>query len=111
MKQFEKNDNSFVCVWCKKRVRELKYSSRDHCTHCLASLHIDVNPGDRANECCGILFPIDVTISGKKGYIIQYKCSKCGKLHNNKSAQDDEFSTILKVMNKTYSPLDYKNEK
>ena len=111
MKQFEKNDNSFVCVWCKKRVPELKYSSRDHCTHCLASLHIDVNPGDRANECCGILFPIDVTISGKRGYIIQYKCSKCGKLHNNKSAQDDEFSTILKVMNKTYSPLDYKNEK
>ena len=111
MKQFEKNDNSFICVWCKKRVPELKYSSRDHCTHCLASLHIDVNPGDRANECCGILFPIDVTISGKKGYIIQYKCSKCGKLHNNKSAQDDEFFTILKVMNKTYSPLDYKNEK
>ena len=108
MKQFEKNDNSFVCAWCGRLVPELKYTSRDHCTHCLASLRVDINPGDRANSCGGILFPIDVTISGKKGYIIQYRCSKCGKPHNNKSADDDEFATILKVMNKTYNPTDYK---
>lgn len=109
MKQFEKKDNGFECIWCGKAIKELKYSSRDHCTHCLASLHVDNNPGDRANSCCGILFPIDIAISGKKGYIIKYKCSKCGKIHNNKNAIDDEFSTILKVMNKTYNPNEYKN--
>lgn len=108
MRQFEKNDKSFICVWCGRFVPELKYSSRDHCTNCLASLHVDINPGDRMNTCGGILFPQDVTVSGKKGYIIQYKCSKCGKLHNNKSAEDDNYSTILKVMNKTYDPMSYK---
>ena len=110
MKQFEKNDNSFTCAWCGHAVPILKYSSRDHCTHCLASLHVDINPGDRANICHGIMLPIDISTDSKKGYIIHYRCQKCGALHNNKSAEDDKFATILKVMNKTYTPLDYKNK-
>ena len=103
MKTFEKNDNEFVCVVCGKLVPKLKYSSRDHCTNCLCSLHVDKFPGDRTNDCKGILVPIDVTQNSKKGYIITYRCNKCGMLHNNRSAEDDKFSTILKVMNKTYN--------
>lgn len=103
MKRFEKNDNEFVCRVCGKFISPLKYSSRDHCTRCLCSIHVDVNPGDRANTCLGTLIPIDVTINNKKGYIITYKCEKCGETHNNKSADDDKFNTILKIMNKTYS--------
>ena len=110
MKNFEKNDSGFICRTCKKNVQPLKYSSRDHCTKCLCSIHIDINPGDRANTCLGTLIPVDVTINNKKGYIITYKCDKCGILHNNKSAEDDTFSTILKVMNKTYNINDYKSK-
>ncbi len=108
MKTFNKNDNSFTCAWCGKVVQALKTSSRDHCTKCLTSLHVDINPGDRACACNGTLVPIDVTTSNKKGYIITYKCNKCGMLHNNKSAEDDNFATILKVMNKTYNVNEYK---
>ncbi len=108
MKAFEKNDNEFICNVCGKLVPALKYSSRDHCTKCLCSIHIDINPGDRSNTCLGTLVPIDVETSSKKGYIIKYKCQKCGIEHNNKSADDDNFKTLLKVMNKTYNIDEYK---
>ena len=108
MKTFEKNDNKFVCRVCGKSVPTLKYSSRDHCIKCLCSIHVDINPGDRANSCLGTLVPIDIEQNNKKGYIINYKCEKCGMLHNNKSAEDDSFKTILKVMSKNYHIEDYK---
>ena len=110
MKNFEKNDNGFICAVCGEAVSPLKYSSRDHCVRCLCSLHVDVFPGDRANDCRGVLVPIDVESNSKKGYVIVYKCRKCGKLHNNKSAEDDKFSTLLKVMNKTYDVKNYEQD-
>ena len=102
MKTFEKNDNEFICRVCGKTVPPLVYYSRDHCTKCLCSIHIDINPGDRANTCLGTLTPFDIE-TNKKGYVIKYKCQKCGQIHNNKTAEDDSFKTILKVMNKTYN--------
>jgi len=109
MKIFEKNDSGFVCRVCGHNVPALHYSSRDHCNKCLCSIHIDINPGDRANTCLGTLIPVDIETNNKKGYTIQYMCQKCGLKHNNKSAEDDKFSVILKVMNKTYDIKDYKN--
>jgi len=108
MKTFEKNDNSFICRVCGKNVPALKYSSRDHCSKCLCSIHIDINPGDRLNTCLGTLIPEDIETSNKKGYIVKYKCQKCSQFHNNKTAEDDNFNTILKVMNKTYNIQDFK---
>ena len=107
MKIFEKNDNSFICRVCGKQVPTLNYTSRDHCNKCLSSIHIDINPGDRANTCLGTLVPIDVDTNNKKGYVIKYKCDKCGTPHNNKAAEDDSFKTILKVMNKSYNIKDF----
>ena len=102
MKVFEKNDNGFICEWCGKTVKPLGYTSRDHCPRCLTSLHVDVNPGDRENDCRGLMVPVAVSYKGGKGYVIEYKCSKCGQRHNNKAAEDDNFSTILAVMNESY---------
>ena len=108
MKTFEKNDNEFICRVCGKLVPILKYTSRDHCNKCLCSIHIDINPGDRANTCLGTLVPTEVNQNNKKGYVITYKCDKCGMLHNNKTAEDDSFATLLKVMNKTYNIRNFK---
>lgn len=96
---FKKNDSGFICQKCGNKVEPLNYSSRDHCNHCLYSLHVDIMPGDRLNECRGLMCPIGIEIDGKKGYIIRYQCQKCGQLHRNKTAQDDDFDAILKVMN------------
>lgn len=105
MKKFSKNDSGFVCLNCGKSVEALGYTSRDHCPHCLASIHVDINPGDRLNTCRGIMYPTFIEIKSK-GYVINYVCSKCGEKHNNKSATDDNFETILSVMNKTYNKKD-----
>ena len=103
MKNFTKNDNGFVCENCGKKVFPLKYTSRDHCPHCLCSVHIDILPGDRLNTCLGLLKPLDLEYNQKKGYIIVYKCLKCGEIHKNKVANDDNKTQILKVSNKTYT--------
>ena len=92
-----KNDNGFVCQHCGKEVSPLGYTSRDHCPHCLYSIHIDIIPGDRANTCLGDLQPIAVENNPKKGYVIVYKCTKCGEIKRNKSADDDNFDVILSV--------------
>jgi hypothetical protein len=97
-KKFTKKDEGFVCKNCGKQVLPLGYTSRDHCPYCLASLHIDINPGDRANSCGGLMLPIEINYSTNKGYVICYKCTKCGRLHNNKSATDDNFDEMLKIM-------------
>lgn len=102
MKNFSKNDQGFTCLVCGAKVEPLGYTSRDHCPKCLHSLHIDINPGDRLNTCLGILKPIGITTSSKKGYIINYRCEKCGMLHNNRAATDDKQSLIFALMNGTF---------
>lgn len=92
-----KNDNGFVCVNCGKEVMPLRYTSRNHCPHCLHSLHVDKIPGDRQNLCRGILEPIAIEESSKKGYVIVFKCKKCGEIGRNKSANDDDFSKMLEI--------------
>jgi hypothetical protein len=102
-KKFQKNDNGFICKNCGSNVPPLGYTSRDHCNQCLCSLHVDKNPGDRKNECKGLLVPVQIETSSKKGTVIVYQCNKCGMFHKNKAAQDDNFETILSVANGTYA--------
>ena len=100
MKNFEKKDEGFICKNCGAQVEPLGYTSRDHCNKCLCSIHVDIMPGDRQNTCHGLLEPIDVEVSGKKGYVIVYKCQKCGEIHKNKMASDDDFDRLLEIFNK-----------
>ena len=87
-KRFLKNDSGFICAACGKEVLPLGYTSRNHCPFCLSSLHVDVNPGDRANECRGILRPVSAVPDAKKGYIIIHRCERCGKTVRNKAAHE-----------------------
>lgn len=96
-KLFSKNDNGFICGNCGFEVKPLGYTSRNHCPKCLCSLHVDVNPGDRANECRGIMFPIGAVTDPKKGFIIIHKCSKCGEIKRNKAADDDDRQKIIEL--------------
>ena len=97
MKQFTKRDEEFVCENCKNNVSKLGYTSRDHCPKCLYSKHVDKMPGDREEKCHGILRPIQTIPDNKKGYIIIYKCDKCGKTRKNKSAEDDDIDLLINL--------------
>ncbi len=106
-KRFRKNDSGFVCQACGKEVLPLGYTSRNHCPFCLCSLHVDVNPGDRANPCGGILRPIRTDPDPKRGYVITHKCEICGAISRNKTAheakvQPDDMDLIIKL---TRGPL------
>lgn len=99
-KIFTKNDNGFICKNCGFEVQSLGYSSRNHCPNCLHSLHVDINPGDRANECGGIMEPITAEVDSKKGFIIIHKCKKCGAISRNRSAhmakvQPDDIKKLI----------------
>lgn len=96
MKKFNMIDEPFICEKCKKKVKTLKYSARDHCPYCLYSKHVDINPGDRLNKCKGLLKPIDIE-KFKNTYKIIYKCEKCNEIHKNIIANDDSYDEILKI--------------
>ena len=96
MKTFYKNDNNFLCENCGYEVNKLGYTTRDHCPKCLYSKHVDINPGDRANECKGLLKPIGIE-KYKDTYKILYKCNKCHQLHKNIMANDDNMDEIINI--------------
>ena len=96
MKLFSKNDNYFICEQCKKEVKPLNYTSRDHCPYCLYSKHVDINPGDRLNECKGLLEPIGIE-KFKDTYKIIYKCENCKQIHKNIMANDDDMNLIIEL--------------
>ena len=95
MKKFNMIDENFVCENCGSSVDKLNYTARDHCPHCLYSKHVDIMPGDRANDCHGLLKPIGIE-KYKNTYKIIYKCSKCNQLHKNVMATDDNYDLIVK---------------
>jgi len=96
MKKFNMIDEEFICENCKKSVNKLNYTARDHCNHCLYSKHVDIMPGDRANNCHGLLKPIGIE-KYKNTYKIIYKCEKCNILHKNIMADDDNFDKIIEL--------------
>ena len=87
-KRFTKNDSGFICANCGKEVLPMGTSSRNHCPFCLCSLHVDINPGDRANECGGLLRPIRTEPDARRGFIIIHKSDKCGEIRRNRAALD-----------------------
>ena len=102
---FIKNDNEFICKNCGRKVEKLGYTSRDHCNFCLYSLHVDIMPGDRLNKCRGILKPINVIETAKKGKVIIYKCQKCGLEVRNIVANDDNEDEIYDVVKRFASGI------
>ena len=101
-KRFSKNDSGFICEHCGREVTPLGYTSRNHCPYCLYSKHLDINPGDRASDCGGLLVPVHAEISPKKGYVIVHKCEKCGAIRRCKAAheaavQPDDIDLLIKL--------------
>lgn len=100
-KRFRKNDEGFVCAFCGAKVLPNGVTSRDHCPVCLKSLHVDEFPGDRKNPCRGELVPLQVYPDAKRGFVIEYRCRRCGKTVRNKAAlsgaQPDDMALLIQL--------------
>ena len=101
-RRFTVVNESFICRICQRQVLPLQTGCRNHCPHCLHSVHLDRYPGDRAADCGGTMEPIEVYQHSKKGYMIRHRCCACGHESVNKLALDDpdqpdDFELVLKI--------------
>jgi hypothetical protein len=88
---FISRQEPFTCEHCGNAVEPLgKGTCRSHCPKCFYSKHVDIDPGDRGSDCLGLMEPIALDQSGKKGFVIIHRCEKCGTKKRNKAAPDDE---------------------
>ncbi len=93
-KNFKKKIEDFTCAHCGTLVKGTGYTN--HCPHCLWSMHVDVNPGDRLHTCGGMMKPIRVDL--EKGiYTISHECQKCFLVKRNKTAPNDTFSELIEI--------------
>lgn len=97
VKRFSRFIEDFVCEHCQTFVKGNGYTN--HCPHCLYSKHVDENPGDRAATCHGLMEPIEVVVKGDQ-YFLTHRCLKCNQTKRNKAATNDNFSAILRLMEK-----------
>lgn len=79
--------NTLTCVICAKKFVN---KNRDHCPHCLCSIHLDIEPRDNESDCRGVLRPVSRTDKE-----IVHKCERCGTIQYNPIYIDDDL-TILK---------------
>ncbi|SHH91154.1 RNHCP domain-containing protein [Virgibacillus chiguensis] len=96
----KRENTSFQCEKCGAEVIRLTNGSyRNHCPYCLYSKHLDNTPGDRLSECKGLMKPIALDYSAKKGHQILHQCVKCKKTQKNKAATDTvQEDNIIQLM-------------
>ena len=94
----------FTCRVCGRTVVPAGAGSdhRNHCPNCLASLHVDNEPGDRQSECGGIMDAIALWIRKNGECAVIHRCRRCGALSSNRTAADDN---PMKIMSIALKPL------
>ena len=95
---------SFLCKLCRRTVAPEGAGSahRNHCPYCLASLHLDVVPGDRAADCGGVMEPVAVWVRKGGEWAVIHRCRACGALRSNRVAADDN---PMKLLSLALNPL------
>jgi hypothetical protein len=89
---FRRYREDFVCENCGEMV--IGNGFTNHCPRCLYGKHVDINPGDRAESCGGLMEPIGVELEKGK-YVITQKCLKCGRIWRNEASPTDDIGQFL----------------
>jgi len=96
IRRVQSSTETFICKFCGQGVgpAESGTKNRNHCPHCLHSLHVDLSPGDRRSSCFGLMIPIGLWSERKETRII-HRCTKCGLIKINRLAGDDNERALL----------------
>ena len=91
--------DSFTCKQCGRLVVSAGAGSdhRNHCPNCLSSLHVDIEPGDRASDCGSLMEPVAVWVRKNGEWAIIHRCRRCGKLSSNRVAADDNPMKLMSI--------------
>lgn len=93
-RNFQRRREDFTCESCGAAVTGDGYTN--HCPVCLWSKHVDINPGDRAQSCQGMMEP--AAVETKQGtYRIRFVCSRCGEERWNKASKTDDFEMLTQI--------------
>ena len=89
----------FACRHCGTRVSWEGAGSahRNHCPNCLYSLHLDLEPGDRAADCGALMEPVALWVRKKGEWALIHRCLDCGVLSSNRIAADDNPALLLSL--------------
>jgi len=101
-KKFQRKIEDFKCENCGEFVKGDGYTN--HCPECLYSKHVDNNPGDRANECGGLMKPIDAFFK-KQEWLLRQECQKCGEIMTIRVRDEDNKKTLEKVIENKISNI------
>jgi len=92
-------NKTFICAFCGQSNPKAEKTCRNHCRYCLYSMHVDSKiPGDRGSRCNGLMKPLYIDHTGKKGLQIMHACILCGKKASNIAANDDNPEMIAGIM-------------
>lgn len=93
--KFSRKIEDFACQHCGAKVKGDGFTN--HCPKCLYSRHVDVNPGDRAGQCRGLMAPIAAEMEhGEK--ILVHRCEKCRAIKRNKVSEEDDLKKLIELM-------------
>ena len=95
--KFQKTKEDLICENCGEKNVGTGYTN--HCKKCLWSKHVDINPGDRAESCKGMMCPQKLDFKGGK-HIIYHKCIKCKAERKKILEKDDDFEAVLAIAKK-----------
>ena len=97
--------NFFYCQHCGAKIPTAApgTKNRNHCPHCLWSLHLDTTPGDRKSACKAPMQPIAVTVQVNGEWSIIHRCTSCRALNINRIAGDDNEFQLLSLAAKPLS--------
>jgi hypothetical protein len=91
---FTRTKENFICGHCGYQVEGDGYTN--HCSACLWSKHVDIEPGDRKEECGGMMEPIDIYLR-KQDWVITHRCQVCGYKRNNRVGENDNFNEVIRL--------------
>ena len=96
----------FICAHCGGFVPEAAFGTgqRNHCPHCLWSLHVDIKPGDRRSLCASQMEPVAVWVADAGEWRLIHRCAGCGVLKPNRIAGDDSDDAIDAIVAKLARP-------
>jgi rubrerythrin len=97
VKYFQKIKEDFVCEACGAEVKGNGYTN--HCPVCLVSKHVDIFPGDRLEECQGLMDPVALEAKGD-AYRITHRCRTCSYEKINDTQKEDSMDAVYALAKK-----------
>lgn len=91
---FTRRVEDFTCAHCGTLNSGDGYTN--HCSRCLHSRHVDVDPGDREESCHGDMAPVDVLLEHGR-HVLVHRCTRCGEERRCRTSPADDLDALLEL--------------